>query len=376
MTNATNKEQYNANNRIIIMVAALVIIAAGLKSAQEIMVPLLLAAFISTIAATPMFWIRARGVPAGLALGLVVIGIFVFLLLLAAVATQSTSAFIAKLPFYQERLLVIQNEVATTFVSAGVGVDLPNMLNSLPISSALSFAGATLSSLGNLLSNGFLIILTVIFILAEATSFYPKLSKVLSDPERDLVYFTRFTTNMNSYIAIKTSMSLITGFLVTICLWFLKIDFAVLWGLLAFLLNFIPTIGSIFAAIPPLLLALVQFSPATAGAVALIFFVINMAVGNILEPRFMGKGLDLSTLIVFLSLIFWGWILGTVGMFLSVPLTMTGKLALEANPKTLWLAQLLGQADSKTITETLVAESESPNSPPLNKQMTQESNHP
>jgi predicted PurR-regulated permease PerM len=101
-----------------------------------------------------------------------------------------------------------------------------------------------------------------------------------------------------------------------------------------------------------------------------------MAVGNILEPRFMGKGLDLSTLIVFLSLIFWGWILGTVGMFLSVPLTMTGKLALEANPKTLWLAQLLGQADSKTITETLVAESESPDSPPLKKQMTQESNYP
>ena len=157
------------------------------------------------------------------------------------------------------------------------------------------------------------------------------------------MYFTRFANNMNRYVAIKTSMSLLTGALVTIALWLLDIDFPVLWGLLAFLLNFIPTIGSIFAAIPPLLLALIQHSPSAAGAVALVFFFINMIVGNVLEPRYMGKGLDLSTLVVFLSLIFWGWILGTVGMFLSVPLTMTGKIAMEANPRTLWLARLLGQ---------------------------------
>ncbi|MFQ3347163.1 MAG: AI-2 transport protein TqsA, partial [Candidatus Azotimanducaceae bacterium] len=148
----------------------------------------------------------------------------------------------------------------------------------------------------------------------------------------------------------KTSMSLLTGALVTIALWVLDIDFPVLWGLLAFLLNFIPTIGSIFAAVPPLLLALIQHSPSVAGAVALVFFLINMAVGNILEPRYMGKGLDLSTLVVFLSLIFWGWILGTVGMFLSVPLTMTGKIAMEANPRTLWLARLLGQGEDGNLT--------------------------
>lgn len=343
MDNSAEQRKSSSNSQVVILLAALVIIAAGLKSAQEIMVPFLLAAFIATIAATPMFWIRAKGIPAGIALTLVVVGIFIALLLMGAVATQSTSAFIAKLPFYQERLVTIQSEVVQALAGFGIPIDVSTVLDGLSISSALKFAGSTLASLGNLLSNGFLIILTVIFILAEAASFYPKLSSVLSNPERDLAYFSRFTNNMNRYIAIKTSMSLLTGALVTAALWILDIDFPVLWGLLAFLLNFIPTIGSIFAAVPPLLLALIQHSPGAAGAVALVFFLINMVVGNILEPRYMGKGLDLSTLVVFLSLIFWGWILGTVGMFLSVPLTMTGKIALEANPRTLWLAQLLGQ---------------------------------
>ena len=283
MSNQLEQHAPRGSGQIIFLLAALIIIAAGLKSAQEIMVPFLLAAFIATIAATPMFWIRSKGVPAGVALALVVVGIFTALLLIGAVATQSTSAFIAKLPFYQERLISIQGDLVVALEGFGIPVDLSKLLEGFSLSSALKFAGSTLASLGNLLSNGFLIILTVIFILAEATSFYPKLNSVLSNPQRDLVYFTRFANNMNRYVALKTSMSLLTGLLVSVTLWILDIDFPILWGLLAFLLNFIPTIGSIFAAIPPLLLALIQHSPSAAGAVALVFFLINMGVGNVLN---------------------------------------------------------------------------------------------
>ena len=134
---------------------------------------------------------------------------------------------------------------------------------------------------------------------------------------------------MNRYIAIKTSVSIGTGIVVTIVLWALKVDFPLLWGLLAMLLNFIPPIGSIIAAVPPVLLAIVQIGPATAGAVAASFFLINMVMGNIVEPRFMGRSLGLSTLVVFLSLVLWGWLLGPVGMLLSVPLTMTAKIAMK-----------------------------------------------
>jgi predicted PurR-regulated permease PerM len=380
MSNQPEQHAPRDSGQIIFLLAALIIIAAGLKSAQEIMVPFLLAAFIATIAATPMFWIRAKGVPAGIALALVVVGIFTALLLIGAVATQSTSAFIAKLPFYQERLVSIQGDLVVALEGFGIPVDLSKLLEGFSLSSALKFAGSTLASLGNLLSNGFLIILTVIFILAEATSFYPKLNSILSNPQRDLVYFTRFANNMNRYVALKTSMSLLTGLLVSVALWILDIDFPILWGLLAFLLNFIPTIGSIFAAIPPLLLALIQHSPSAAGAVALVFFLINMGVGNVLEPRYMGKGLDLSTLVVFLSLIFWGWILGTVGMFLSVPLTMTGKIAMEANPRTMWLARLLGQGEGSELPPAAAIEQDTAptttqnqtQSPPLNQSPSQQ----
>jgi predicted PurR-regulated permease PerM len=132
--------------------------------------------------------------------------------------------------------------------------------------------------------------------------------------------------------------------MVTAFLWALDVDFPVLWGLVAMLLNFIPTIGSIIAGIPPVLLALVQLGPTEAGLVVLGFFLVNTIVGNILEPRYMGKGLGLSALVVFVSLIFWGWLLGPVGMLLSVPLTMSAKIALEANPNTAWIARLLAPA--------------------------------
>jgi AI-2 transport protein TqsA len=127
-----------------------------------------------------------------------------------------------------------------------------------------------------------------------------------------------------------------------VSLFFIGVDYFVLWGLLAFLLNFIPTLGSILAAVPPVLLAIIQLGVPEALAVGAVFFGINTIIGNILEPRFMGKGLDLSSLVVFLSLVFWGWILGPVGMLLSVPLTMTVKIALENFEGTYWVAVMLG----------------------------------
>ena len=334
----------------ILIIACLIIIAAGLKAAQDLMVPFLLAAFIATIAATPMFWMQNKGLPAAFSLPVVMVLMIFMVLLLGAMVAQSASAFTAKLPFYQERLLNFQIEMNAFIQPWAERFDIPNPLQTVFTSfspnTALELAGNTLSRLGGVLSNSFLIILTVIFILAEAASFPRKLSDVLSNPERDLPYFARFAENVNRYIAIKTTVSVVTGLLATTLLWAMGVDFPILWGLLAFLLNYVPTIGSFIAAIPPVLLALVQFGVGPAVGVALGFFTINIVMGNAVEPRFMGKGLGLSTLVVFLSLVVWGWILGPVGMLLSVPLTMTAKIALEANPDTAWLAHLLGPADA------------------------------
>jgi predicted PurR-regulated permease PerM len=155
----------------------------------------------------------------------------------------------------------------------------------------------------------------------------------------------RFLTSVNNYLAIKTLVSIATGIIVSVMLWAFGLDFFLLWGVLAFLLNYIPNIGSIIAAVPAMSLAVLQLSLPEAGLIGLGYVVINMVMGNIVEPRYLGKGLGLSTLVIFLSLIFWGWLLGSVGMLLSVPLTMIIKIGLENAEEGRWFAILLSGDD-------------------------------
>ena len=324
----------------LLAAAALVVIVAGIKAAEQIMVPFLLAAFIATIAATPVYWLHRFRVPVGAAIALVMLALIVALLGMGAVAAQSVDGFQEQLPFYRERLGGLLEGLLAAL--AGLGIELSRDM--LDPAKALGWAGDTLLGLGSVLSNGFLILLTVIFILAEASTFPRKLRTVLDDPERDLPYFERFAEKVNRYIAIKTTVSLATGAFVSLALAVIGVEHAILWGLLAFLLNYVPTIGSAIAAVPPVLLALIQLGVGHAVAVAGVFVVVNIVMGNVVEPRFMGRSLGLSTLVVFLSLVFWGWMLGPVGTVLSVPLTMTAKIALEANPSTEWIAHLLDPA--------------------------------
>ena len=207
---------------------------------------------------------------------------------------------------------------------------------------ALKLAGDVFNSFGVVLANAFLILLTVVFILLEASSFSGKLRVIARNAHLTLANVDAFTGTVRRYLAIKSLMSLGTGAAVWLWLSILGVDYPVLWGLLAFLLNFVPNIGSIIAAVPAVLLALVQLGPAAAAWSAAGYLAINVLFGSVLEPRFMGRGVGLSALVVFLSLVFWGWVLGPVGMFLSVPLTITAKIALAASDETRWAAVLLG----------------------------------
>ncbi|MDX1440115.1 MAG: AI-2E family transporter, partial [Rubricoccaceae bacterium] len=164
----------------------------------------------------------------------------------------------------------------------------------------------------------------------------------------------QFTEGMKQYLVIKTMVSLLTGTIVALWLTIVGVDFPLLWGLLAFLLNYIPNIGSILAAIPVVLLALVQLGLGSAVLVAVGFLVINMVIGNVIEPRWTGHGVGLSPLVVFFSLVFWGWVLGPIGLILSVPLTVTLKIALESSPETQWLAVLLGPEKVELVDRDIV----------------------
>ena len=190
-----------------------------------------------------------------------------------------------------------------------------------------------------------LIMFTVLFMLLEAWTFPAKLNAMQGVRGGDVMAeIAKVIDSTKNYIVMKALTSLATGILVGIGLAWVGLDYAVLWGFLAFALNFIPNIGSILAAVPAVLLSLLQLGPVETLIVIAIYLVANTVIGSIIEPAVMGRRVGLSTLAVFLSLVFWGWLLGPVGMLLSVPLTMVIKFAAQTSDQTQWLAVLLAPA--------------------------------
>lgn len=328
--------------RALMTAAAFVIVVAGMRAAEAIIIPFLLSIFLAIICAPPLFWLESKSLPRWLAMLMVIAAIVGVGFAITALVGTSINDFSRDIPFYRARLQEQFGGVVGWLAGHGVQISKAQVYGYVDPGKAMEMVGKLFNGFGSVLANSFLIFLTVVFILFEAHSFPRKLRAVVRDPENQLARFGQFTRNLKHYLAIKTLASLGTGIGVGIWLRVLGVEYPVLWGLLAFLLNYVPNIGSIIAAVPAVLLAVVQLGPAAAAWAALGYLVINVVVGNFIEPRFMGRGLGLSTLVVFLSLVFWGWVLGPVGMFLSVPLTMTAKIALDSNESTRWIAVMLG----------------------------------
>lgn len=328
--------------RFMLVAAAFIVLVAGMKAAQPLLVPFLLALFIAVIAAPPLFFLTRKGLPGWLSLTLVVVGIMLCGILLGWMIGGSLNDFMANLPKYQERLEGQSHGLIIWLQNHGVTLNESTLLGYVNPAKAMALAGNLLTGLGNVLTQALLILITVIFILVEAAGFQQKIRAFSADPEASMARIKEITTSIKQYMSIKTSTSLLTGALVSICLWLIGVDYPVLWGLLAFLFNYVPNIGSVIAAMPAILLALIQLGPWATFWTGLSYALINGLVGNVIEPRYMGKGLGLSPLIVFVSLVFWGWVLGPVGMFLSIPLTMTLKIALDSSDQSRKFARLLG----------------------------------
>jgi predicted PurR-regulated permease PerM len=322
--------------------ASFIIVVAGMKAASSLLVPFLLAVFIAVICTPPLFWLQGKGVPKIFALLLILVAILAVGSLLGVLVGTSLNNFLHSLPQYQERLSTNMGVVIDWFHEKGVNIPEAEVRESLHPGSVMRLAGTLLSALSSVLTNAFLILLTIVFILLEAADFPKKLEAALKNPERSLATMEKFSRSANRYIVIKTLISVTVGLLISIWLLILGVDYPVLWGTLAFLLNYVPNIGSILAAVPAALLAFVQLGAGSALLTVLGFLVVNNILGNIVEPKLMGKGLGLSTLVVFLSLVFWGWVLGPLGMILSVPLTSLVKIGLESREDTRGLAIMLG----------------------------------
>lgn len=326
----------------LIGLACIIIIIAALKAAEAITIPIMLALFIAIISTPFLRMMTSRGIPSSIAVIIVLAVLIIFGGLLAMVVSSSIDSFIRQLPVYQARMHIMLGELVPVLESLNLPVSREMLMEHVNPSNVMGTIGKALSAIGSLLTNVFLVVFIVIFLLMEEATFPRKMNAAMPNASFTLSAASGFMARVNKYLLIKTIISFITGSLVTIWLMIMGVDFPVLWGLVAMLMNFIPNIGSLIAAVPAVLLATVQLGFMDAAIVALGYLVINMLTGNLIEPRYMGKGLGLSPLVVFLSLLIWGWLFGPVGMFLSIPLTMIVKIALEQYEGTKWIAIMLG----------------------------------
>jgi predicted PurR-regulated permease PerM len=328
--------------KAVLLLAAFVILFAGMRAAADVLVPFMLAAFLATVTAPLVLWMCEHGVPRGVAVATALLVDIGALAAIGAVLGESLNALYAQIPVYQEQI--------TGAIEQGSGVlrrmGIPPESIEKQISSASMMGVVTmaLKSVAGMVSNLVIVLIIVAFMLFEATGIRTKLRNVFgADPER----LHKASDDITKYLVMKTATSALTGVAVGVWLFLWGVDLAVLWGLIAFLLSYIPTLGGILAGVPILLFSWLQLGTGPTIGVAAGYVVVNMFIGNFLEPRIFGRALGISPLVVFLSMIFWGWLLGPVGALLSVPLTMIAKIALWNTEDLRWIAVLLATSPAE-----------------------------
>ena len=337
----------NPGLRVLFGMACLVVVVFGLRYAAPILLPSFLALFLAILSLPIMIWLRRHRVPKISAimipvfLNLAVIVLFVFL------ASSRFSELQGRIPEYYDRLADLQatwidrfeartDVVLSDYITPNFAID-PGII--------VGLARDTVGRVAQFLSMTFLVFLIMAFMLSEAMVFPQKFHYIIgvTSPEEDRL--AKVVTEVQTYLSIKTVISLATGIVLGAWSYVMQLDFPLLLGMAAFLLNYIPTVGSIIAAIPAVLLSLILFGDlGHALLVTMGYVVVNTLFGNILEPNLMGRRLGLSTLVVILSLLFWGWAWGPLGALLSVPLTVIVKIWLENTPDLRWVAVLIDKS--------------------------------
>ena len=356
-----NELEKKPGARFLFILACLVVIVYGLQFAAPILLPSALALFLAVLSLPVMTWLVNHRVPSGFAtlitvlVNVAVIGLFILL------ASPSVAELQNNLDQYafdlQERwsqwMIWLENSI-------GFGISDYLTVSIIDPEAVVDIARGTIGRIAQFLSTTFVVFLIMAFMLSEATVFPKKFRYILGVRGGDEDRFTKIATEIQSYLGIKTVVSLATGLALGIWAYAWDLDFPVLLGMIAFFLNYIPTVGSIIAAIPAVLLSVILHGTLLhAIAVAGGYIFVNMVVGNIIEPRWMGRSLGLSTLVVILSLLFWGWAWGPLGALLSVPLTVGVKILLENTEDLRWAAILLDKGpppDTTSVSDTARAD--------------------
>ena len=323
------------------MLAGFVVVVTGLKAAAGLLIPFVLALFLAVTSMPVMFALLRRRVWGPLAIALTVLLDALVLGGVVLLVTNSIGSLNEKVPQYALLAQALQREWFDALEARGFPASTLLSVDLIDSARVIAFTSGAFQTVASLLSLVFVVSLVMIFILAEATIFPSKLEAILGGNRQGRLPVTHIVKEVQAYLGLKFIISLVTGVCATALCLLTGLDFVVLLGLIAFALNFIPTIGSILASAPAILLALMLHGEGTALVVALGYFGINTVIGNGMEPYIMARRLGLSTLVVVLSLVFWGWVWGPVGALLSVPLTVVTKIALQNVPDLSWIAILL-----------------------------------
>ena len=394
------RDRRSGGARWVLTLAGFVIVVAGLRAASAIMIPLLVALFVSILSYPLLSLLRKRRVPLLLAVAVTLLADVAILVGAGALVSGSVATLVSERAYYQQRIGDYAEQVEQQRKSAAAwfeerGVTPPVWLEGISISDGPAFedSGSTGATAGledgetvlgggassswwvdaidldaifgaanravrgvaSILTNSLIVALITAFILLEAASFPRKLAHAFDNREVE-DRFRTVTTKLQRYLLVKTAIGLVTGLLVGVWVAICGLNSPALWGLVAFVLNYIPNLGSIIAAVPAILFAALQLGLGPALLVAIGYLVVNVVIGNMLEPQIVGAQLGLSPLVVFLSLVFWGWVWGPAGMILSVPITMVLKLTLENSRDLGWLSVLLERGSSAKFADPVPKE--------------------
>ena len=348
MTDSTDSAQRDFDfGRALLLAASVVIVVAGLRAAGPVLIPFLFAFFLALLGFPLVQWFRERGVRLSLAIAVTVLLEFSGLTLLGYLMSTTFNRFARAAPEYLTALIEKARGLIAALDERGVDLSDWVSLDALDPAAAVdlvgNIVGGTVRGVASFVAYFLLVLVLLICAMFEVAGLPEKLRRIQGDPTL-LDNFKTVLGDTQKYLGVKTLISLATGILVGLGVWAAGMPIPLFWAVSAFLLNYIPAIGSILAAIPAVLVALVQQGVGTAILVGAGYLVVNFVLGNLIEPALMGWRFRLSTLVVFLALIFWGWIWGPIGMILSIPLTMILKIGLRRSEELRWIALLMEPA--------------------------------
>ena len=326
-------------NQIFIFTASTLITLFLLKGASVVITPFLLSIAIAIILSPLFTRLESKHIPKSVSLAVVILLSLIPIVLLGGYVVDEAKDFAENYQTIKEGWAANTSKVLVHF--RHIGIDDYKINTLLQKSNLAEIVKNLVIQAKSQFSNLFMIFFMVAFMLMESKYFYNKMLKIATDYHVDSHLFIELIEKIKSYFLIKVKTSLATALLVFAVLWFFDISYYYMWAVLAFFMNFIPVIGSILAAIPAVIFALTDHGLMTMVWVATGYLTINIMIGNVIEPRIMGKGLGLSALIIFLSMTFWGWLFGPIGMILSVPLTMITQYLFDQYRETQWIALLL-----------------------------------